>query len=91
MVCTRKITEASLAMTCELEVFVWFVQEKANANSKQSSGGKSENVFDSFEVLEKVLGSSSVGKKFVIKSSKSPAFSNKYLAANFEHHGKCTL
>ncbi|KAK7282115.1 hypothetical protein RIF29_10664 [Crotalaria pallida] len=41
------------------------VTKKANANSKQSSGGKAENVFDSFEVLEKVLGSSLVGKKYV--------------------------
>ncbi|KAL6501397.1 hypothetical protein OROGR_026530 [Orobanche gracilis] len=42
------------------------VPKKANAKAKakESSNGKTENVLDSFEVLEKVLGSSLVGKKY---------------------------
>ncbi|XP_015964560.1 isoleucine--tRNA ligase, cytoplasmic [Arachis duranensis] len=38
--------------------------KKANVKSKESSGGKTENVLDSFEVLEKFPGSSLVGKKY---------------------------
>ncbi|KAK7253094.1 hypothetical protein RIF29_37526 [Crotalaria pallida] len=40
------------------------VPKKANAKTKDSSSGKKENILDSFEVLEKVVGSSLVGKKY---------------------------
>ncbi|OIV94953.1 hypothetical protein TanjilG_22150 [Lupinus angustifolius] len=40
------------------------VPKKGNAKTKESSSGKKENVLDSFDVLEKVLGSSLVGKKY---------------------------
>ncbi|KAL6553648.1 hypothetical protein OROGR_007490 [Orobanche gracilis] len=40
------------------------VPKKANAKAKEFSNGKTENFLDSFEVLEKALGSSLVGKKY---------------------------
>ncbi|KAK7283432.1 hypothetical protein RIF29_12948 [Crotalaria pallida] len=40
------------------------VPQKVNAMAKESLCRKTENVLDSFEVLEKVLGSSLVGKKY---------------------------
>lgn len=40
--------------------------KKATAKTKGSSSGKTENVLDSFEVLEKFSGASLVGKKLEI-------------------------
>lgn len=50
------------------------VPKNTNAKTKGASGGKTENVLDSFKVLEKVSGSSLVGTKWAVLPSTALIF-----------------